>query len=558
MDRRASLKSISNLFTKKSFKNRSKAFQPPITSSGLEPYTGPWSTEEIGHLLRRTTYGPQIDQFALSQTAGMDASVDFLLQDLPLPSPPLNHYEENDPLVPVGQTWVDAPYDENVNLRPYRKRSFSAWTLLQYMKEGASIREKMTLFWHNHYVVAGINDPKLLYKYMDTLRTNALGNFRELTKYITVDPSMLRYLNGNSNTKNAPNENYARELLELFTIGKGPQVGPGDYTNYTEDDIMEIARVLTGWRDTGQFSTNPDIPVGSYYVPNRHDTGVKQLSYRFDNIQIENQEEEEYKALIDIIFTKEEVARFICRKLYRYFVNFFISDAVEAQVILPLATIMIDNDYEVKPVLSALLKSAHFYDAQNRGVVIKNPLDFMMTTLKSSKVSIPQDDLYQEYNMARNVLAKMDNMQMSLFSHPSVAGWPAYYQEPSYYRIWINSVTLPYRMEFTDQISSTGYTNSGATLLVDAIALIEDLPNPYEVNDLIEDLALLYFPNGITEIQRDYLKNILIPGLPDYEWNIEYTEYLSNPSDTNLYMSIQAKLRAMLKAMMNLSEYYLQ
>ncbi|MBK9745017.1 MAG: DUF1800 family protein [Saprospiraceae bacterium] len=117
------------------------------------------------------------------------------------------------------------------------------------LKGDANIREKMTMFWHNHFVTADINDPRYNYIYISLLRKNALGNFKQLTKDITIDPAMLNYLNGRDNTGQAPNENYARELMELFTLWQSPLAGPGDYTTYTEDDIKEMARVLTGWID---------------------------------------------------------------------------------------------------------------------------------------------------------------------------------------------------------------------------------------------------------------------------------------------------------------------
>ena len=120
---------------------------------------------------------------------------------------------------------------------------------------------------------------------------------------------MLRFLNGNTNTKQSPNENYARELLELFTIGRGPQVAEGDYTNYTEDDVVELAKALTGWKfkklDTGE--------TVSYFRKGQHDPTDKQLSHRFDNQIIQNGGENEYKTVVDIILNKKEVAKYICR-----------------------------------------------------------------------------------------------------------------------------------------------------------------------------------------------------------------------------------------------------
>ena len=129
------------------------------------------------------------------------------------------------------------------------------------LNEQASLREKMVLFWHNHFVTAlgTIGDPRYGFRYNALLRKYALGNFKELALAITIDGAMLKYLNGNRNSKAAPDENYARELQELFTIGKGPEIGPGDYTNYTEDDVKAAAKVLTGWR----LNPNSDGSIGS-------------------------------------------------------------------------------------------------------------------------------------------------------------------------------------------------------------------------------------------------------------------------------------------------------
>ncbi|NUO01583.1 MAG: DUF1800 family protein, partial [Saprospiraceae bacterium] len=361
-------------------------------TSGLEPYSGPWAFEQAAHLLRRTMFGPTYEQIKTVRDQGMNATVAQLFQDLPLPAPPINYYFEEDPNVPVGSTWIDAPYSTTVNLAQYRGRSLRGWTLGQILEEGISVREKLVLFWLNHFGIGNVNDPKFNYRHSNLLRTHAWGNFKQLIKDITISPSMLRFLNGNQNTRIAPNENYARELLELFTIGKGPQVGPGDYTNYTEDDVLQMAKVLTGWRDRGYNTLNAATPVESFFQANLHDTGVKQLSHRFDNVTISNLGNQEYAHLVDIIFQKDEVARFISRKLYRWFIYYIITDDAEANVIEPMAQLLIANNYELAPVLKALLSSAHFYDMLNVGPMIKNPLDFVAGTLKQFEVAMPADE----------------------------------------------------------------------------------------------------------------------------------------------------------------------
>jgi uncharacterized protein (DUF1800 family) len=557
MDRKTSLKKLIGQRTKPApsqipqMRNR----RNPVTT-GLEKYTGPWTQVQAAHLLRRTTYGATRETIQEATNMGLDGALAQLLQPKQPPSPPLNYYYQDDPFVPVGQSWIDAPYSADVNLFGHRNRSFNAWLMRNIYEEENSLTEKMIVFWHNHFVTADINDPKFDFDYFKTLREHALGNFRQFVKDMTINPSMLRYLNGNQNTKNAPNENYARELLELFTIGKGPLAGPGDYTNYTEEDIGEIARALTGWKDNG-FRTLEDIPVGSTYLNFRHDKETKTLSHRFDNIQINDMGEEEYAHLIDIILQKKEVARFIARKLYRWFIYHDIDETTENLVIEPLAGLLFNTDYEIKPALEALLSSQHFYDFINNGCLIKNPVDFVFSAIKSLKVALPGDKLFDYYNILLLIYNFVDQLQMNYGNPPSVSGWKAYYQAPSYYEIWINSVTLPYRMNFTKAICLAGIKQGGNTYIVDVLDLVDSFPDPGDINALINELVVLLFPQQITEKQIDYLKEILIPGLPDFEWSVEYSIYKNNPDDENIRRSLEIKLRLLLDAMLSMPEFYL-
>ncbi|MBK7336594.1 MAG: DUF1800 domain-containing protein [Saprospirales bacterium] len=558
MDRRATLAALLGRKTSSKKGAKTRAMSTAVVT-GLTPYTGPWGFEQAAHLMRRSTMGPNYALIKEAQNLGLDATIAALLADTPMPDPPLNSNNNNDPNVPIGETWIDAPYSDTVNLFGYRTQSLYAWNMGVMVAEGMSVREKMTLFWHNHFVtsLASVSDAKFIYRYITTLRSSALGNFRQLVKDVTIDPAMLRYLNGSQNTKTAPNENYARELLELFTIGKGQQVGPGDYTNYTEQDVSEIAKVLTGWRDTGYRTTNPATPVGSNFVPNRHDNTTKQLSYRFDDVQIPNAGADEYKNLVDIIFLQDEVARFICRKLYRWFVYYVIDATVETDVIEPLAQVLIDNDYDIVPALETLLKSEHFFDALSIGPMIKNPVDFVLTASKTVDMPIPAN-LNGQYRAWLKMAEPLSLLQMQIFNPPDVAGWKAYYQEPLFYRTWINSVTLPYRMQITDGVTTTGISaGGGVTLKIDVLALAATLDDPADPNQLIDDLSKILLPQPITENQKTFLKNILLPGLPDYEWTIEYADYLADPTNPVYYGPIELQLRLLLKAMMNLPEFYL-
>lgn len=563
MNRRTSLATLlgkknKSVVTTKPVVQQQQTTTKPMLNSGLEPYTGEWTFEQASHLLRRTTFGPTYARMKTAVAAGMDSIVSQLLEDLPMPDAPINYYFQDDPNVPVGETWINSPTLEDVQVRAYRSRSLRAWTMGLMFNEGINIREKMVLFWHNHFVSDVNNDPRFTYRYSNTLRENALGNFREFVKKITIEPSMLRYLNGNENTEQAPNENYARELMELFTLGRGELAGPGDYTTFTEDDVIAMAKVLTGWRDTGYNNSNPDVEVGAVFRPARHDNSTKQLSHRFNDIEIPNNGEEEYIDLINIIFEREEPAYFICRKLYRWFLYYKIDENAEANVIAPMAQLMIENDYEIKPVLEALFKSAHFYDILNMGPMIKNPLDFLLSTIKQFDIN-PFNNINQQYNLWVQFFLLSEPLQMVYYAPPDVAGWKAYYQEPAYYRIWINSATLPVRTTFTNTLATVGYPlgNADFRLNIDVLRFVTTIDVPEDPNTLIEEFAKILFPRPITDNQKNTLKEILIQGLPDFEWTVEYGMYAENPEDSDLAASIEAKLRSLVMAMLAMPEFYL-
>ncbi|MEL6986490.1 MAG: DUF1800 domain-containing protein [Bacteroidota bacterium] len=528
-----------------------------VNPTSLSPFTGEWTYELAAHLLRRTTFGPNKEEIAQSENRGLTWTINQLFKEIPLPEAPLNSNPE-EPEIAVGEPWISLPYYEDINVKGTRRRSMKGWTMENIYKEGISAREKLVLFWHNHFAIDNISDAKFLYRYSNTLRTHAWGDFKQLVKDITIDPSMLRFLNGNSNTKNNPNENYARELLELFTIGKGPTVGEGDYTNYTEDDVLAMAKILTGWDDDGYFQVNPDRPMISYFRPDKHDESDKQLSHRFDNVVISNAGENEYKDLIDIIFSKEEVAKFISRKLYRWYVYYKITDEVESNVIEPMAQLIIDNDYTIKPALKALFSSEHFFEFLNIGPMIASPLDYVFKIFKNLKVQFSEEDLDIKYRIYERILNFGRDLEQEYYGSPDVAGWKAYYQEPLYYRSWINATTLGARFTMIAKLAGNGYSVSGNKLKVDPLYFLENhIEEPSDPNKLIDQLVKLLFPQRIIDSQIDALKEILIPGLPDYEWTVEYEDYRANPDDSKLKKAVENKLKQLFQAMLNMPEAYL-
>jgi uncharacterized protein (DUF1800 family) len=224
-------------------------------SYSLAPFSGLWTKKEAGHLLRRTTFGASFLQIKECAELGMDSAVDSLMSNT-TPSPPLA-YHEDEIIASHGTTWINSVYPSDSILQAStnsaRVKSLYAWLMenLNNSQDQISINEKMVLFWQNHFGLFATADARGEYDYVKLLRSHSLGNFKELLKEVSIHPEMLVFLNGNTNSKNKPNENFARELLELFTVGKGLQVGSGDYTNYTEHDISECSKIFTGYTVQG-------------------------------------------------------------------------------------------------------------------------------------------------------------------------------------------------------------------------------------------------------------------------------------------------------------------
>lgn len=519
--------------------------------AGIEPYTGTWGFDQIAHLVRRTIFGASRADVQVVTALTMDDIVELLLIDVPLPSPPLNP-SSSDASTPVGQTWINALTSDYNNSR---HSSLKSWWVGLMLGQGISLREKMTLFWHNHFVSEAtvIGDARLTYRQNDFLRQHALSNFKTMTKLVTLDPAMLKYLNGNTNTKTNPNENYARELQELFSVGKGPEIAPGNYTNYTEADVQAAAKVLTGWRNNG-------VTLTSYFTLSRHDTTNKQFSSAYQNTVITGNIDgsAEIDDLLNVIFAQPETARYICRKLYRWFVYYVIDPTTETNVIEPLANVFRTNNYDIKPVLRALFKSAHFYDMVNMGCIIKNPIDYAVGLMRVLGVQFPNSsNVTRQYNHWKYVREQAGFMQLDLCEPPNVAGWPAYYQAPQFHELWINSDTLQKRSKLSTAMMTTGYTSNGYKIIVDPIWFANQVSNPADPNILIGEFAQYLFPIDITVNQKAFLMETLIPGLPEYEWTKEWLIYQSDPTDPAKLNAVQSKLQALLSFMLSMAEYQL-
>ncbi len=516
--------------------------------AGLAPYAGSWTVNEVTHLLKRTMFGAKkadIDHF-LAMSPG--AAVDELLNTVTVPSPPVRDYglleDEgvfyDDLGVAIGQTWVNDPNTASFvevrgQINSRRVDSLKKWWAGLMINQGRSIQEKMVLFWHHHFSIQSseVENCLMLYRHHALLRNAALGNFRTLVRDVTIDPAMLLHLNGYLNSRQAPDENYARELQELFTVGKG------DDSLYTEDDVIAAARVLTGWR----INSNP---LGSYFDAGAHDSGTKVFSAFYNNTSISGSSDPdtELNALINMIFGTTEAARFICRKLYKWFVYYEIDSTVEAEVIVPMADILIANNYEIKPALDVLFKSEHFFEMASQACYIKNPFDIILGTLREFNVSFPPyTDYAAGYPLFYSLYSNASDMQQQLFQPPDVSGWPSYYQEPMHYELWVNSNSLPKRADYTDALVNDS--------VIDVRAFANYSSNPADPNQLIDDVTALLLRYPLSVNSKTYVKtNFLLNNTTDdtiwtNAWN----------SNNNTY--INASLREMFKFLMNLPEFHL-
>jgi uncharacterized protein (DUF1800 family) len=530
------------------------------TQSGLNPYTGAWGDEELLHLLRRTMFGAKRSDLSFFRGRTVDQVVDALLNPTaPAPTPPIKEYANPttvgvnvDTAVLQGTTWVNNINNDGT-IQALRRASYKKWLTGNLINQDRSIREKMILFWTDHFgnEATDVGNGNWIYSQHQLIRQHSLGNFKNLIRDITLDVAMLRYLNGYLNNATAPDENYARELMELFTLGKGPD------SRYTETDVKEAAKVLTGWTVNGTTYQ----PV---FTPTRHSTANKTFSSFFNNTVITGRTGAtagmlELDDLLNMIFAQQEVAKFIARRVYRWFVYYQIDADTERNVITPMADIFRSSGYEIKPMLSALLKSEHFFDKINRGCYIKSPADHVIGSLREMNVTFPPaTDWGTNYGLWNTFYSWMVNMGMNLHDPPNVAGYPAFYQEPSYHELWITSDSLPKRNQFTDIMVSSGYAVNGFRVQFNCLEWARSLRNPGNPNDLLTEALSLFYQNQLSDLSRDQIKmQILLTGQQwDYYWTNAWMAYESNPTTANFNI-VNNRLKSLFQYLFNLSEYQL-
>ncbi|WP_462247455.1 DUF1800 domain-containing protein [Ekhidna sp.] len=468
----------------------------------LNELTSTLGRKRAAHLLRRTCFGgsvSEIDSFATLTPA--QAVAQLFNNDLPDPTLPV------DPL--SGTEWITSGNAQSEGFE--LERYFLAWHLGQMLGNGIDdtvklpyiFRERLVFFLHTHFTTkrSVVGNSRGLYYQQALFRMFALDgeditipaedpedpdeivprNLKQLTKKLSVDNAMLVFLDGRFNVKGSPNENYARELMELYSIGRGLEGNvpdaefDGDYFNYTEEDVQVGAQVLSGFTVDPTFSnidTDTGIPRGVVRggnIASSHEEGSKTFSTRLNNQVVTPDPElllggnpteesvlDEISQYVDIIYDQAETARSICRELYRFFVYHQIDLTLQEDIIQDMADIFTTNEFKIQPVLEALLTSEHFFEAEageddnNFGSIIKSPLDLVLGFMRNFDLTLPdyETELADYYEYTGALLGTINIQGMDYYEPFEVAGYPAYHQFPIFNRSWITTNYLANRYNF--------------------------------------------------------------------------------------------------------------
>ena len=371
------------------------------------------SPEVASRLQQRAGLGPDPHAAAALQLMSLPRAIDRLVDDARAAhraqTPPPDWADE--PLARPASNATLTADERRARQRQIAQRGaeLQGWWMHEMLSTPSPLAERMTLFWHGHFTsgLREVRSPQLLYQQNVLLREHALGNYRTLLTAVVRDPAMLLYLNNQQNRRDAPNENFARELLELFTLGEG---------HYTERDVHEAARAFTGWRmqpTTGEFVIAPRL----------HDDGDKEFLGARGALGGDE--------VVAQILKQPRAAEFIVEKLWREFV----SPQPDARAVRRLAADF-RRDWEIAPLLKALLRRAALDSPRNQAALVKSPVEFVVGTLRTLDLPV----------QPRVAALAVGGMGQQLFAPPNVRGWPGG-------ESWITTQSLLARRQFVLTIS---------------------------------------------------------------------------------------------------------
>jgi len=391
------------------------------------------------HLLRRAGFGAGPEELDSYAALGYEAAVDRLL------SPQSVDDSAAQDLVDSVAPALDA--DTQI-------LDGQALWLLRMLYTQRPLQEKMTLFWHNHFATGAqkVRYPALMYQQNQLFYTQGLGKFDDLLASVARDPAMIFWLDNNTNRRGHPNENWGREVMELFTVGIG---------NYTEQDVKEVARAFTGWSATrdGNF----------HFLPNQHDTGAKTVLGHTGNLNGDD--------VLTILTGMRQTGVFLGRKMWRWFVN----DTPSTDGVNRLADVYMQSGHDITAMLRALFLGDDFRAEANYFATVKSPPEFLVGALKLTGVDQTLRDNLSPL-LLRTLARAAGGMGMVLFDPPNVGGWPGG-------RVWINPGTYFARANFAEQFLNAQF---GGQALVDLSTLLHDQgwQTPEEYVDGVLEMTL--------------------------------------------------------------------
>ena len=527
------------------------------------------------HLLRRTTFNPNktlINQLSiLTPSQAVNLLFETPIYDVPEPI-----------ATDTGQKWIPTFYTPtvtattmDVNYKFYT--TVANW--LHNSSNASSIHPKLAFFLHSIFILNQYDNFGLFYfgyDYYSLLNFYAIGSIKNLAKKISRLNAMHYYLDNRLNTAVAPNENYAREFLELFTIQKGPQDGIGSYTNYTEYDVQQAARVLTGFTTISEsqrlsyLDAECNIPLGKKDIT-KHDTGNKTFSVKFGSQTITGATtaaamDTELDTFIDMIFNQSETAKNYARRLYRFFVRRTIDPETETDIIVPLSNNLIATNYNIESTVKLLLKSVHFYDEDDatvgdevKGSKIKSPLELFLMVNNQFRIQIISPlintnaftSFYYNY-----VWGKTNNSGFPLFRPLTVAGYTPLYEVVEYDKLWITTSSLRYRYSEGIDNLLAGFTFNSILFKLDIVGFVKnsgDFSNPANATTLVNEFLELCFCEVPTGSRYTFFQQALLGNLSAINWQNEWNNYLT----TNNNNAVKTALIRLVKAIVKSPEYQL-
>ena len=550
-------------------------------SGGIDKYQGEWGDKQKKHLLNRVLIGYAKHHLDDLEDLSLDQAIDLIFQqEDELPKPTNDYFyewtqdrydelnlslgERTDSVyrvepVPPGETWVETAFPHNRG--PWDQYiSLKAFAVKLQLRQKTSIHWKLSFFIHNLLPTpfdSGAS-AKAAWQYLQFLFKAPYQNYKQTIIDLSKDPNMLWYLNLQFSNVDNPDENFAREIQELFTVGKGPN------SNFTESDVKAFSKIFVGWGSDMYTHESPGR-IKTRFEPWNHDTSDKQLSSFYGNKLIRGRQgqegEKEFDELMDVIFENKEVSYYISRRLYQFFVYPEIDASTEENIIEPMAKKFRDSNFDLIETLKLLLKSEHFFDSANFNSMIKSPLEYVYGALKF--FNLHQEDFYlnlfdydsngnfydlpekftnplsREFYFYKQFVYYLEQQGCNFGDPPSVSGWPPYYQAPVYDLFWINSQTLSKRAHLANGfqydlfIDNDWENESYVKYIVDYVKIIEEFDNPSDIYSVVNQFVNNLLTVEIGQNQINDLTEIILGSIDPAYYTELYNRYTENPTFEN-------------------------